>query len=378
MLKLRKKLGEYQEFFYWIFILAMTGMNSAGLNSEDRIYKVIFVVATLFLLLKMAVTDFTLKEILVMAIFTVLLGTNLLRNGEKTVILTAMGIFGAKNVSLEKTLKYALWLKTALTVGTLTLAALGVIENATRDLPKNDEMYTIHCYGYYHPNMAFANIMVLLLLAILVYGDRLKWYAYAVGTVIILAAYKVFFCRTGLVIWAVLCLMVLGYRLTRRWKWEKVYMTLLTFVPVVLAALTLILPLWARKNEAVGGWLDFYLTGRIRRLNEFLDGVGVQLLGHVPREPFDSIYFHLLYNYGWVLFVLCILAYCAGMWYCSKKCKFYETIGMGIMAVYGFMEHLPLSVLWNLPLLYLSWILFKERKATDEQLQQKVSDHRDV
>lgn len=369
MLKLRKKLGEYQEIYYWIFILAMTGMNSAGLNSVDLIYKVIFVVATLFLLLKMAVTDFTLKEVLVMAVFTVLLGANLLRNGEKTVILTAMGIFGAKNVSLEKTLKYALWLKTALTVGTLTLAAVGVIENATKELPKNGEMYTIYCYGYYHPNMAFANIMVLLLLAILVYGDRLKWYAYAVGTVIMLAAYKVFFCRTGLVIWAVLCLMVLGYRLTRRWKWEKVYMTLLAAVPIVLATLTLILPLWARKNEQVAGWLDFYLTGRIRRLNYFLDDVGVQLLGHVPREPFDSIYFHLLYNYGWVLFVFCILAYCAGMWYCSKKGKFYETIGLSIMAVYGFMEQLPLSVLWNLPLLYLSWILFKERKATDEQLQ---------
>lgn len=155
-------------------------------------------------------------------------------------------------------------------------------------------------------------------------------------------------------------------------------MTLLAAAPIVLAALTLILPLWARKNEQVGSWLEYYLTGRIRHLDQFLNDIGSLLLGHVPREPFDSIYFHLLYNYGWVLFVVCILAYCAGMWYCNKKCKFYETIGLGIMAVYGFMEHLPLSVLWNLPLLYLSWLLFKERKATDEQLQQKVSDHRDV
>ena len=143
MLKLRKKIGEYQEIFYLVFILIMTGMTSAGLNSEDFIYKVMFGVATLFLLLKMAVTDLTLKEVLVMAVFTVLLGANFLKSGEKTLILTAMGIFGAKNVSLEKTLKYALWLKTALTVATLAMAALGVLENVEMVLPKHGEWYKV-------------------------------------------------------------------------------------------------------------------------------------------------------------------------------------------------------------------------------------------
>lgn len=69
----------------------MTGMSSMGLNSEDRIYLYVFAVATLFLLLKMAVTDFTWREILVMAVLTLLFGVNFLRNGEKTLILTVMG-----------------------------------------------------------------------------------------------------------------------------------------------------------------------------------------------------------------------------------------------------------------------------------------------
>lgn len=369
MLKIRKKLGEYQEIYFMIFILAMTGMTSAGLNSEDRIYMMIFIAATVVLLLKMAVTDFTLREILVMALFTVLLGIIFLRSGEKTLILTAMGIFGAKNVSLDKVFKYALWLKTALTVGTLTLAAVGVIENVALDLPKNGERYTVYCYGYYTPNMAFANIYVLLLLAILVYGDKLKWYAYVIGTAIMLAAYKVLICRTGLIVWGVTCLMVLGYRLTRRLKWEKIYMALFTAVPVVLAALTLVLPMWARKNEDVRSTLNYYLTGRFIHINRFYDEIWHLTLGSGTREPFDSIYFTVLYNYGWVVFVLCLLAYCVGMWYCNKENKFYGTIGLGVMAVYGFMELLPLSVLWNLPLLYLALVLFRERKAAHEQLQ---------
>lgn len=375
MLRLRKKLGEYQEIYYLIFILAMTGLTSAGINSGYKIYKVVFAVVTLFLLLKMAVTDYTWREILLMALVTVLLGINLLRGGEKTLILTAMGIFGAKNVSLEKVFKYAFWLKTTLTAGTMLLAAVGVIENREILLPKNLETVTLHCYGYHTPNMAFANIFVILLLAVIVYRDKLRWYAYVIGTGIMLAAYRLFMCRTGIVAWGILLLMVLGYRVIRRWKHEKAYMTLFVAIPVVLALLTLILPLWVRKDAVANQMLNYYLTGRIDLINPFYDNIKNAVWGNIPRIDFDISYFHVLYNYGWIVFVLWLVAYCAGMWYCNKKSNYYGTIGLGIMAVYGFMELLPLSVLWNLPLLYLAGILFREKRVTDEQLQQKISDH---
>lgn len=369
MLKLRKKLSAYQELFYMMFLLPMTGMTSMGLNSEDRIYMIVFAVTTLILLLKMAVTDFTWKEIFIMAVFTALFGVNFLRNGEKTLILTAMGIFGAKNVNPDKVMKYALWEKAVLTVGTLTLAAVGVIENVAHVLPKNWESYTIYSYGYHTPNMAFANIFVVLLLAILVYGDRLKWYGYVVGTVIMLLAYKLFMCRTGLIVWILLCVMVLGYRVMKHFRKEKVYMALFTAIPAVLAVLTLVIPVQARKNAEFNEAINKLLTGRVRLVNAVYDEVWTLWLGHVPQNSFDSIYFHTLYNYGWILFVLCFIAYIAGMWYCNKKGKFYATIALGIMAVYGYMELLPMSVLWNLPLLYLAWVLFKEKEIVNEQLQ---------
>lgn len=369
VLRVRSKLAQYQEIYYMIFILAMTGMTSMGINSEDQIYMLVFAGATLFLLLKVAVTNFSLREIIIMGVFTVLLSMNLFRNGEKTLILTAMGIFGAKNVDLSKVMKYALWEKAVLTIGTLSLAAVGVIENVSINLPKSGEVFDIYCYGYYHPNMAFANIFVVLLLAIIVYGDKLKWYAYVGGTVIMLIAYKVFMCRTGLLVWFLLCAMVLGYRITRHFKWEKIYMMLFSTIPVVLAVLTLTIPLLARINAEFDQWINKVLTGRVWLVDKVYDEVWTLVLGHVPQKSFDSIYFHLLYNYGWILFAMCLIAYVVGMCYSNKKSKYYETIALGVMAVYGYMEMLPLSVLWNLPLLYLAWVLFRERKVINEQLQ---------
>lgn len=367
MLRIRRKLGEYQEIFYMIFLLAMTGMTSMGLNSHDKIYMYVFAVATLFLLLKMAVTDFTWREILIMGVFTLLLGINFLRNGEKTLILTAMGIFGAKNVNLDRVLRYALWEKAVLTIGTLTLAATGVIENVALELPKRGELFTIYCYGYETANMAFANIFVLLLLAIMVYGEKLKWYFYVVGTGIMLVAYEVFMCRTGILAWFLLCIMVICTYIAKRVKWDKIYMRLYALIPIVLAAVTIIIPAYARVNPQFSTWINTLLTGRVMLVDKVYDQIWTLWLGHVPAHPFDSMYFNTVYNYGWIIFMVYLIVYIVGIWYNAKRERPYVVVALGIMAVYGYMELLPLSVLWNLPLLYLSTVLFKGER-TNEQL----------
>ncbi|MCH5342431.1 MAG: hypothetical protein J1E64_00220 [Acetatifactor sp.] len=361
MLKLRKKLAQYQEQFYLVFILSMVGLISAGFNSEDKFYLVVFFVATLFLLLKMAVTDFTWREILWMAVITLLLGINLLRNGEKTLIMTVIGVFGAKNISLEKVFRQSLWLKIVLTVGTILCASVGIIENEALLLPKNSEHILIYCYGYIHPNATFANIFLIFVIAILVWKDKLKWYAYAGFSLVLLAVYSVLICRTGLLVWGALLIIVLGYKISCKLKWERIYLTLLLLIPVTMAMLTFLLPLIGMRNDAFLSTVDYYLTGRIHHLIQFWSPLGSLPLGNAPREPFDSSYFYLVYNYGWVMALVCFFAYLYTMWNCIRKNRPYEVIILSTMALYGFMEHWPLSVGWNLSLLYLSHILFKNR-----------------
>lgn len=368
MLELRKKLANYQEIFYLLFLLPMTGMNSMGINSDDRIYLYVFALATVFLLLKMAVTDFTWREIVIMGVLTLLFGMNFLRNGEKTLILTVMAIFGAKNVNLDKVMKYALWEKAVLTVGTLTLAAAGVIENAEVWLPKNGVWMTIYGYGYYHPNMAFANIFVILLLAVVVYQDKLKWYVYAIGTIILSVAYKVLICRTGMLVWGVLCIAIIGYAIANRFHKVNLYMDLYPAIPVLLSICTMVFPIIAKRNQVFSQWIDALLNGRVKYIGEVYDQIRYLIMGHIPQKAYDSMYFDMLYNYGWILFGIGLVAYVVGMWYCNRKGQYYITIALGIMAIYGFMELLSLSALWNLPLIYLSQILFQGNKVRNEQL----------
>lgn len=361
MLRLRKKLAQYQELFYLVFILSVAALFSAGLNSTDRIYQIIFGISALFLLLKVAVTDYTLREFIWMAIIALLLGLTLLRNGEKTLIITVMGIFGAKNISLEKVFRNSLWLKVALTVGTIALASIGVIENEALLLPKNGELYTLYCYGYNHPNAAFANILMLFMAAVLIWQDKLKWYAYAGFSLVLMGAYYLFMCRTGLVVWAGFVIMVLEYVISHKWGRKKICLCLLLLVPIVLALLTFLLPLISMHDSDILTKVDFYLTGRIRLLIQGIQYLGIPLIGNIPRIPFDNAYFHLVYNYGWITAIICFLAYVYTMWDCIKRDRPYEVIVLSTMSVYGFMEHWPLSVGWNISLLCLSRTLFRDR-----------------
>lgn len=363
MLKLRKKIAQYQEQIYLVFILSMVGLISMGFNSTDRFYLIVFGIAAIAFFLKMAVTDYTLKEFLWIAAISALIGVDLLRNGEKTLLLTIMGIWGTKNVSLEKVFRYSLWTKVALTAGTLLLAATGIIENEALTLPKNGSYVQLYCYGYLTPNIAFANVFLILVFAILVYKNRLRWPAYLCFTLLILGAYKLFMCRTGLIVWFALLLSMIGYWLSQKLKWEKGYLSLLCFLPVISVVLSFVLPILAIHNNYIKHVLNHCLTGRIQFMIPYLDAMKSVILGNTSSHPFDNMYFHTVYNYGWIVFIIGLAAYIRTMWLCIKQKKHHEVIVLGIMALYGFMENYPLSVVWNLSLLYLSLTLFSKENA---------------
>lgn len=361
MLKLREKIGQYQEQFYLAFILAIGCLMSMGLESGDRPYQIVFAVVSVLWGLKMLSTDFTKKEIFWMVIIAFPIGLNFLGNHEKTLIMTAMAIFGAKNVSLEKVFKYGFWSKFVVTVGTISLAALGIINNTSKLLAKNGEYYEIYGYGFGHPNVTFGNIFLVLTLAILAYGDRLRWYIYLVFTLIVLGAYQLFMCRTGIVVWACLLVMLLGYRLARKWTFDRIFLSLFCTLPILLVVITCVFIVLSMYNSEFSAWINNLFTGRIRLMIQGLENMEHIYLGQVPRHLYDNLNFYLLYNYGIIILLFSLVSYTYAIWYCYKQGKDYEVIILGIVAIYSFMEYFPLSTAWNLSLLCLSRILFKTK-----------------
>jgi hypothetical protein len=368
ILNLRAKMAQYQEIYYLIFILIIGGVSSAGLMSQNKLYRILMAVAAVCWLLKMAVTDYTVGEILIMAVIAVLLGLNYMNNGENLLIRHGLAIFGAKNVNLNKVFKYGFYTKAIITLGVFTGIFLGLIENVSFSLPKNGKILEIYSYGYGHPNSTFFICFSIVTIAIMAFKEKVKWYVYVIVSLLIAMTYKYIMCRTGIVAWAALCLMLILYKFTKNKKTGNLYRMILVAVPILLCIFTFVLDIACRYNEVLYAKVDLYFTGRIEIMNKYIDNLGLNMLGVVPGQAFDNMYFYIPYNYGWIIFAIVMFAYTFTMWYCYREKLDYELIVLAAMSVYGFMEYQPLSVPKNFSIICLSYALFRKRStytATD-------------
>ena len=360
LLDLRSKALPFKELYYLCFIMILNGLASAGFTSEDWFYKVMFVIALIMFCLKMLTTNFDLREYIWMSLIAVILVICLYRNQEKTLILSMLGIFGCKDIPVKKVIKYALYSKLFLTIIAVSFSALGIITNEAIELPKGGEIFILHCYGYYSPNTLFANLFLVCVMAIAVYQRQIKLWGYMGLTLFLYIAYKVLMCRTGLVVWVFFLGMIGIYSVVKNVRLRRCYLFLIIMLPVICTILTFGITMLYENGNAIGVKLDALLTGRIAHISRFLPQIGkITVFGHIPREPFDSMYVHLYFNYGIVLFTIFIVGYIYTMYYAWKKGRDFELIILGVMSVYGFMEQFPLNITWNLFLLYMSWILFK-------------------
>ena len=75
-------------------------------------------------------------------------------------------------------------------------------------------------------------------------------------------------CRTGVLVWGLLCIMVLGYRIMQRFHWERTYLYLFTAIPGVLSVLTMVIPVVARNNGEFSTMINKLLTGRVDLINQ--------------------------------------------------------------------------------------------------------------
>lgn len=370
---------KYNEYFYMFFVLSIFGLMSIGQGSDYLIYRIVFPFAVVALAIKFFSTSYTKREWFWMILIGGLLLVNLFRNHEKTLVLTFLAIVGAKNVDLEKVLKWALWERVVLTVLTVALALMGVTQNMyIEGMPKfMDGVWqarNIYCLGYTHPNHAFLDIFTIGVLCIMVYGNKLKWFHYVGLCVLMVFAYQTFICRTGMVSWIACMVIILGYAAAcflsgKKPRIRKTYLYLVSLIPIYIEAFS-IWGLWISKDsEQVPGTIAFRLnelfTGRFRSAAQCRDGFFRLLIGHVPRKGVDLGYIHLVYNYGWIIALAFLIGSVVMMWKLIRMEKDYLCIGYAVMCGYIIGETTPLNVGWNITLILLALILFQENKKIE-------------
>lgn len=370
---LRGRIAAQGTWLLLFYILFFNGAVTVGLESSTLLYKVFALVSVGCVLLKIVSTEYTLREMLWIGILGVLIILSYLNAHLETMILTGLGIVAAKGVNIQKIIRIALWERILCTLVYLFLFVSGIFPWSYATLPKyigGKKLYfDVLNFGFQQPNvggLVFWSSCVLLLIC---YHDVLckKKYIYY-GLMVLLSGvmfgvYKILMCRSALVLWIVALCMLLLYELAgKKEQLRRLYMRLLLFIPVFTAAGSIVLVcLYSLEERPFGKLLkklNKLTTNRISLASKVAGELPALPFGHKGKEFFDIAYIYLIYNYGWVFFILALCAYSIAMYRLLKKKQYLLVLLLAMWPIYGIMEMPVISLGWNTSLLLVSVALY--------------------
>lgn len=381
MEKLRKYrciefLYRYSEEIYMVFALSLFGIMSIGKNSSYMIFKIVLPISLTAFLLKFLVTKYTKKEWIWIILIGGLLGADFCINQEQDLLYCFLLIIAAKNVDLDRVFRFAFWERLLLTIVNVGLVVLRILPNKGHvGMPKFIdgiwEYPTIYSYGYDHPNHTYFNLFTIMILGAIVYREILKWYHFIGATIVMYVAYHIIICRTGWYMWLAGLLLFAGYYLTRRIHLSRYYMYGVMMIPAFSAGFALagtyLYRTFLEGRSTLGERLNAIFTGRFALVQPYLPQIERAILGCTPTMSEDLAYIWIIYNYGWIIFLLVLVAYIC----CIKKLVQYgeEELGiiLAIMAGYALAERLPLNGGWNLTVILLSVVLFEKNSLGEKK-----------
>ena len=358
------------EICYYIFFALLLSAKGIGLYDGQGVFKIILVIALFFWIGKMALTEYSLKEILVMGALLLAGMLSYYYSGDKAALIAVMVITGMKNIPIKRLWKLGLICFSITFFGTVITALLGIRDTTQFVHNKGILGFVIRdSLGMPHPNVLHISYMVLIALWFMVCDFKGKsLYSLSYTGFLFLIAYLV---------------LAMYLNLSRkRTKVENILLQCLMPVCVLFAILgpvTLKGRIFELVNKAVNTRFELsrhYLTS----LRPTLFGTRVNIEGNYT---IDCAYVHCLYYYGIVLFVLFMVGFFLLIKYLLKKERNHElAMVLGLIAA-GFTEPFLFNFSFKnliLPLLgeWLFVYLAKEGKTawTNKKFQLMKKDFR--
>ena len=300
-----------QELFYCLFFGLLLLAKGIGLYDGQGPFKVFLVAALLCWGIKMALTRWTLREMILVGLGVFLGAVCWRSSGEKAVLVSVLVVAGMKEVSVKRVMKTGLVVWTVCFFAMITLSLAEVTEPLRLIHNKSGIGYVIrNSLGYTHPNVLHISYVILLALWFGTFQwkskDVLKAVAVAFVGNLYIFLYSVSF--TGCIITVAYLILILyfGYR-TKRTKAENGI--ILCLMPLCVVS-SIVLPM-TLKGRAFA-LADKLVNTRFTLTRRYLLREPVTLLGTnflMDNGSIDCSYIYCLLYYGVILFALFMIGY---------------------------------------------------------------------
>ena len=358
------------ELCYYLFFSILFLAKALGLYDGQPIFKICLVLAALFVFAKIILTDYDIREFVVITALA-LLGVIIYRNsGEKSALIFLVMMIGFKHISLERIMKTGLivW---GLGFGTMILKSMtGIGDEIVMAHHKFGMDILRRGLGYTHPNVLHVSYAILVILVLFVVEDRksrIRAYLWLMAGNVVIFLYSVSY--TGFML--VTFFIFFNIYFTYRKKYSMLEKILVQSIFPVCVLFSLFAPLLVEPDTPLFNFLNKALNRRFYASRLYLQENPLTLFGHriyaSHSYALDSSYITLLIYGGLVLFLLVCAGYVYTI-YAGMKKKDVKALSMLLsFSIAGVIEPFLFNLSFkNLSLLVIAGYLYALNKDSQK------------
>lgn len=352
------------EILYYIFFSALLFAKGIGLYDGQGMFKILLVIAVAAWAGKMFLTEYTVKEFIIVFLLVLLGGLTYLVSGEKGALLYIFMITGLKNIPIKRvfTVGAVVWTTSFLVLTWLNAAH--ILEGPFKVHEKlGMDMIIRWGLGYSHPNVLHISYLVFVMFLVYLMGERFHM-KHAIGFMIgniIVFVYSV--SSTGVITVTFYLVLALYWRYRKKLNCIENALIQIAFPVCVLFSMLGPLLLKGKAFDVVNN----IMNTRLALAKNFLSLHSFTLFGIRLSEittsqlTMDNSYVFAFVIYGVVLFFVIVLAYLVLVRKYCKEQKGSELCILLASFVAGIMEPFMFNTSFkNISLLFMKEILFKE------------------
>lgn len=360
---------EKRTVFYFLFFIILSFAKGIGLDNNDLFFNTLTVFSVILLFIHILNEKYSVREILFIAIFTILGIIILIASKKTTILISIVSIILAKNINYEKLFKAVFVVRLLGFISVISLSLMGLVENVkSYRLLETGDIITRYSLGFQHANITYLNFLVLVILYIYINYEKLRGRQYIFILILSWMLYAVTDSRTGFL---VLLITILINILSKKKKLINNFFVRkgIILMPIICSFFILITSIFYSTSNKLLYELNSVLTGRLELSSRFLKMYNIKLFGQTIIEGsnvngsylrIDSGYISLLLGYGFIIFIIFIIAQISILKRYINSGNNREIALIISFLIYGITEVYIYNIFINISLIFLSDLLYKK------------------
>lgn len=350
-----------------LFIAINSFFKGMGYSSDNKIYLgSIFFIFILAACVKLPKDKFTLREFIYVLILVLIGLINYFFKHSSVFLLTALTLTLLKNVNIDHCLKIVLISRITGMIALFLALVMGFVHQTTIQTWRIDQFVTRTTINGVHPNILQLNVVIIIILLIYFYRERINWLGYVGLTILNLTFYKYTLSRTGIFIGMLAIL--LGYLSCYIVLIKKEIMVISKYIYFLLALFSLLIAFF--YNDSLSK-LNVLFNGRLSYMHMLVTTYPVTLFGenkaYFLNINIDNGFDALLYVCGLLAFLVISYLMISLSFSLFKDKNFYPLFVIFILSIYSLTESFLPNIFVNISIFFLAWKIFEPTENTSDK-----------